>query len=75
MKKPTLVGVDGNAFCVMGYVSKELKRAGLGNLVTEYTSKATSSNYDNLLCVSMDYLDKAIEAREASPDFPGWEDD
>ena len=73
-QKPTLVGVDGNAYCVMGYVSKMLKAAGLGSLVKEYTDDATSSDYNHLLATSCDYLDKAIEAFEASPDFVGWYD-
>lgn len=57
-----LVGVDGNAWAVMGYVSKALKNESLGNLVDEYMEKAMSGDYDNLLRVSLEYLDKANEA-------------
>lgn len=67
--KYSLIGVDGNAFSVMGYVSRALKREKLRDLVDEYRKKATSSDYDNLLCVSIEYLDKANEkAREIEED-------
>lgn len=59
MAKYTLVGVDGNAFSVMGYTSKALKREGLGNLVDEMHEKATSGDYNNLLVVCCEYVDKA----------------
>ena len=62
MAKYTLVGVDGNAFSVMGYTSQALKREGLGNLAEEMREKAMSGDYNNLLCVCMDYVEKANEA-------------
>ena len=62
MAKYTLVGVDGNAFSVMGYTSNALKREGLGNLTEEMREKAMSGDYNNLLCVCMDYVEKANEA-------------
>lgn len=62
MAKYTLVGVDGNAYSVMGYTSRALKREGLGNLSEEMTQKATSGDYQNLLRVCMEYVDKANEA-------------
>ena len=59
MSKYDLEGVDGNAFCVMGYTSNALKREGLSNLCDEMRMKAMSGDYNNLLCVCLDYLDKA----------------
>lgn len=59
--KYDLAGINGNAFCVMGYTSEALKREGLDNLVDEMDEKATSGDYDNLLCVCMEYIDKANE--------------
>ena len=59
--KYDLVGVDGNAFCVMGYTAIALKREGLGDLCDEMRMKAMSGNYDNLLCVCLDYINKANE--------------
>lgn len=62
MEKFTLVGVDGNAYAVMGYTASALKRAGLRDKVEEMYKKATSGDYDNLLCVCMEYVDMANEA-------------
>lgn len=62
MAKYTLVGVDGNAFSVMGYTSKALKIEGLGNLVEEMREKAMSGDYTHLISVCMDYVEKANEA-------------
>lgn len=65
MSKYSLVGQDGNAFSLMGYTSRALKNEGLRELVSEMHNKAMSGDYNNLICVCMDYLDmanaKAIE--------------
>lgn len=71
MSKYSLVGVDSNAFNVMGYVANALRREGLRDLKNEYYSKAQSSDYDNLIVVSMEYLDKANEKAVEN----GYEDD
>lgn len=60
-EKFSLIGVNGNAFCVMGYVRRALKQSGLSDRVDEYTEKATSGDYNNLLAVSMEYIDLANE--------------
>lgn len=62
MTKFTLVGVDGNAFSIMGYTSLALKRAGLGDLVEQMRKEATSGDYYNLISVCDGYIDKANEA-------------
>ena len=69
--KYDLVGVDGNAFSIMGYTSNALKREGLGDLVDEMQERATSGDYDNLLCVCMEYIDMANEKAVEN----GWEED
>ena len=56
--KYSLVGVDGNAFSVMAYVSNALKKEGYKDRIEEYQQEATKDNYDNLLSVSCDWLDK-----------------
>ena len=61
-KKYTLVGVDGNAFAVMGYVQRALRESGMRELQEEYTKEAMSGDYENLLCVSMDYIDRINES-------------
>lgn len=48
-----LVGQDGNAFAIMGAVSKALRKAGHGDAVNEYMNEAMSGDYDHLLRVSM----------------------
>ena len=62
--KYTLVGVDGNAHCIMGYTARVLKNEKLYDKVDEMYEKATSGNYQNLICVCMDYVDMANEAAE-----------
>ncbi len=60
----SLVGVDGNAFAVMGYTAKTLKETGNGNLVDEMHEEATSGNYYNLLAVCDDYINIANKSLE-----------
>ncbi len=63
--KYCLVGVNGNAFVVMGYVSKAMRECGFEKSeIDAYVKKATSGDYDNLLCVSMEYVDKCNERVE-----------
>lgn len=58
-KNYSLIGVDGNAFCVMGYVSKAMKECKkTEEEIDEYLQEAKSSDYNNLLCVSMYMIEK-----------------
>lgn len=53
-----LDGLDGNAFAVMGAVSNALRKSGQhGDKVAAYRKAAMSGDYDNLLRVSMEYVD------------------
>ena len=53
---------DGNAFNVMGYVTRAMKEQDFSQTeIDEYRQKATSGNFDNLLRVSMIYIDKCNE--------------
>lgn len=61
MSKYTLIGVDGNAYAIMGYTSTALKREGLGNLEDEMMEKATSGNYSHLIAVCAEYVQMANE--------------
>ena len=61
MSKYDLVGVDSNAFSILAYVRNALRKEGLKHLVQEYEQKATIADYDNLIVVSMDYIDLANE--------------
>mgnify|MGYP003302305530 CR=1 FL=1 len=64
-KKYDLVGVDGNAFSVMGYVQRAMRESGFSKKeIDKYFAEATSGNYDNLLCVSVEMIDKCNEKGE-----------
>lgn len=53
-----LSGNSGNAFAVIGSVIKALKQAGATEEeIKQYKSDAMSGDYDNLLCVSMEWVD------------------
>ncbi len=59
-KKPKvkLVGEDGNAFAILGTVSKAMKKAGAtSEEVDEYMNEATDGDYDHLLQTTMEYVD------------------
>ena len=54
----SLVGVDSNAFAIMGHVARSLKRAGNPtSVIDSYRTLAMAGDYDHLLAVSMAYLD------------------
>ena len=55
----TLVGVDGNAFSIMGYTSNALKQSGHRDLVDSMYKEATSGDYYNLISVCQHYIDIA----------------
>ena len=62
MKPFDLVGVDGNAFSVMGYVSNAMRRSGFSTKeMDEYLADAQSSDYNHLLAVSVDMVEKVNE--------------
>jgi hypothetical protein len=53
-----LTGTDGNAFSVMGAVSRALGKAGYSKEEIEsYVASATSGDYNHLLAVSMLWVD------------------
>lgn len=52
-----LVGEDGNAFMILGKVSKALKRGGHEDLAKEFMKEATNGDYDHLLQTAMEYVE------------------
>lgn len=53
-----LTGEDGNVFAIIGRVSKTLKRAGMPNQASEFTSAAMKcGSYDKVLQLCMQYCD------------------
>ena len=60
LRKPVvqLIGQDGNAFAIMGKIQQALRRGGADKqYIDQYMNEAMSGNYDNLLVVSMKYVD------------------
>jgi hypothetical protein len=52
-----LIGKDGNAFAILGAVSKALRKAGYDKeFIDEYLVKAKSGNYEHMLHVTMTYV-------------------
>lgn len=76
MKAYSLVGIDGNAYSIMGYTVKAMQAAckqvrsstvlqNFGNVAqTAYRAEATSSDYNHLICVSVDMLDRVNKSFE-----------
>ena len=53
-----LVGKDGNAYFIMARVVRALNKAGYGQeVVDEYMKRAKAGDYDNLLQVTLEYVD------------------
>jgi hypothetical protein len=60
--KYNLVGVDGNAFSVMGYVINAMRECHFSKADRDsYFNRAISGDYNHLLCVSIEMLDKCNE--------------
>jgi hypothetical protein len=52
-----LVGYDGNAFTVLGRVSKEMRRHGIGDAdVNAFMTEAMSGDYQHLLATAMHWV-------------------
>jgi hypothetical protein len=52
-----LVGQDGNAFAIMGRVSRALEKAGASKEeVNQYMDESMSGDYDNLLRVATQWV-------------------
>lgn len=63
--KYNLVGVDGNAFAVMGYVVQCMKKEKMtAEEIKAYKDKAMSGDYNNLLATSFDMIERLNDKRE-----------
>jgi hypothetical protein len=57
--KYDLVGIDGNAFSIMGYVVRAMKKEKRSiEEQKSYQAKAMSGDYDNLLSESVKKIDE-----------------
>lgn len=58
MKAYTLIGINGNAYSIMGYVRNAMDDAKMTNDdIDAYIKDATSSDYNHLLAVSCEMID------------------
>ena len=56
-KKYSLIGVNSNAYSVIAYVTKCMRKESLPESdILEYHNDCTSSDYKHLMCVSIDKL-------------------
>lgn len=70
MKRFSLVGVDGNCYCIMGYVIRAMEQAYKATKNSmfdethrqEYFDKATKKDYWYLVAVSQDMIDQVNSA-------------
>ena len=54
----SLVGINGNAFSIMGYVTRVMKANHYSKeQMDEYVNKAMSGNYDNVIQTSLKELE------------------
>ena len=62
MKAYTLIGINGNAYSIMGYVRDAMHDANMNSYdIDAYIKDATSSDYDHLLAVSCEMIDRVNE--------------
>jgi hypothetical protein len=56
-----VVPADGNAFSIMGAVSKAMRRAGASDeVIKKYQEESQSGDYDNLIQVAMRHVNILI---------------
>ena len=66
-----LQGPDGNAFAVIGSVTKLLNKVASKEDIRAYRTTATSGTYENLLKASKEFLEKfEIEMIDSSNLYP-----
>lgn len=63
MPKYDLQGINGNAFCVLGYTTRAMRREHYStDEIRNFEGRATSRDYDYLLSLCMEKIDE-INAR------------
>ena len=57
--KYSLTGLDSNCFMILGYVQKAMRKEHYSKEeIDEYERDAQSDDYQHLLCVSQEMIDK-----------------
>ena len=55
----TLIGLNGNAFTILSYVRKAMKRSGYSKTkINEYLESAKSGDYNHLLRLSQNMIER-----------------
>jgi len=58
-KRYSLEGIEGNAFCITGYVRKAMRECGYSEKDRmDYLNEATKGDYEHLLAVSIRTIDE-----------------
>jgi len=68
-----LIGNDGNAFAVLGAVSKALRQNGHASEVDKFQKEATSGDYDHLLQTVMNWV--TVTSEDDSDDEEDYDED
>ena len=62
----SLLGLDSNAFMILGATQKLLRRGGASpEYIAAFQKEATSGGYDHLLAAAMAYLDAGEDNGDA----------
>lgn len=68
MRAYSLVGVDGNAYALMGYTARAMKDVGFSkDDINAMYDEAKSGDYNNLICVCNSWIDKVNEKLGLDP--------
>ena len=60
-----MVGIDGNAYSIMGWADRTLKRAGASKAYRDaYMAEATSGDYDHLLATTVAYATNELGGQD-----------
>jgi len=60
--KYSLIGIDGNAYSLMGYTKRAMTETGFSKADTDkMIEDATSGDYNNLICVCDSWIQKCNE--------------
>lgn len=74
--KMDLVGMDGNAFSIIGNVSRELRRAGATQEeITAFQTEASAGDYDNVLVTAMKWTEPLTEDNGDEDEYDFWGED
>lgn len=64
-----MVGIDGNAYSVMAWAERTLRRAGASKAYRDaYMAEATSGDYDHLLATTVAYATNELDDMGDSED-------